>query len=89
MLTLVARELRLNLESAYRVYVVAEEVDAERIFRRVGENVEYASPACKLPRLIDIVNLVEAILPQGSNHFCRVYCLAVIKRKCPVVELLS
>ena len=62
-LTLVARQLALHLERAYGVYFVAEEVDAERIFAAEREHIYYAAAHGELPRLIHVVNLVEAELP--------------------------
>ena len=58
------RELGLDVEGAYRVNLVAEEVEAEGQLARVAEDVEDGASHGKLPRLVYIVDLAEAYLAQ-------------------------
>ena len=66
----VGRELARNVETADRVHLVAEKVDT--VGKLVGEreNVEDTATEGVLPRLIYIIDLLEAILVQhvGDKH---------------------
>ena len=73
---LVARELCLNLEGAYAVNLVAEEVDTEGVFRGVGEDVDDATTHGKLPRLIHIVDPLEALAHKRCFHLGELYGVA-------------
>ena len=68
----VLRELVRHLERAYSVYLVAEEVDAERQLRRVRVDVDDASAHGELPRLVDIVDLLEAELAHLASKVGKV-----------------
>ena len=68
----VLRELVCHLERAYGVYLVAEEVDAERQLRRVRVDVDDASAHGELPRLVDIVDLLEAELAHLASKVGKV-----------------
>ena len=64
----VAAELAVHLEGAYAVHLVAKEVDAVRQFMREGIDVDDAAAHSELPRLIDIIGLVEAKAEQHLLH---------------------
>ena len=57
----VLRQLRLDVEDAYRLHLVAEEVDAERHFEGIGEDVHDAPAHGELPWLIHEVHPLEAV----------------------------
>ena len=58
------RQLILHLEGTDGVDVIAEEVNAERIFATVGIDVEDGAAQGKLTRFVDIVHLAETELAQ-------------------------
>ena len=62
---LALRKLRLNIESSDTIDFVAKEVYAERIFRRIGKDVDNASSYGKLTRLVDIVRAAETKFEQA------------------------
>ena len=88
LLPLVLRQLVLHVEGADGVYLVTEEVDAEGIFATVGIDVEDASPDGKLSRLIHIVGLLEAKLPQGMDDSGQRHLLRHGETEDPVVQVL-
>ncbi len=55
------RQLGLDVESAYRVNLVTEKVDAVRQLARISENIENRATHGKMPRLIHIILLLEAV----------------------------
>ena len=61
-------KLRLYVERAYGVYLVVEEVEAVGKLVGVGEDVEDRSAAGELPRLVDIVDMLESQLLQAILH---------------------
>ena len=64
-LTLVFRQLRVDLENPDGIDVITEEVDAEGILAAEAIDVKDTATQGKLPRLIDIIHLMEAKLAQG------------------------
>ena len=86
-LQLPVRELRLHLERADGLDVVAEEVDAERQLVRVGIHVDDAAAHGELPRFVDIVGLAESERPQGLFHLDDAGVLSDGQRQPPFVQL--
>ena len=82
-----ARQLVGHVEGADGVNVVAEEIDAERVFAAEAEHVEDGAAQCKLPRLVDIVHLVEAELAQLRGNGGRVHLLSLFQRQRALVHL--
>ena len=70
---LVARELRLNLKGADAINLIAEEVNAEGVLRSIREDVDDATTHGKLPRLIHVVDALEALARERSLHLGNLY----------------
>ena len=87
--TTLLRQLVLHLEGADGVYLVAEEVDAEGKLVTEGEDVEDAAAQGKLPRLVDVVDLVETEVAQCLQHLVDIGRLALLQRQRAVVEVLA
>ena len=83
-----ARELRLHLERAQALHLVAEEVDAEGILRREREHVDDAAAHGILPRLVDIIHVLETIAAQHVDHKLHVDPLAHVQLQRLLVQLL-
>ena len=81
-------QLGLDVEGAYGVNLVVEEVYAERVVIAVGEDVDNATPDGILPRLIDIVLHAESESLQLFLKFCKRYLLALAEGDVAAVELL-
>ena len=62
------RELCLHIEGAYAFYLVAEVIHAIRKLKGKGIHIEYRTAHGKLPRLIHIVHLYKAKLPEPLRH---------------------
>ena len=75
------RQLVLNLESADCVNLIAEEVDAERVFAGVGKDIENAATDGKLARLIHVIRLMKAIIAQRMGHLRDVDLHAAAQRQ--------
>ncbi len=82
----VARQLRLDVERAQRLYLVAEEVGPEREFRRVGVDVENAAADGKLTGLVDVVPAAEPERQQAFLESGEVGGVADGEADGPVVE---
>ncbi len=80
-LFLVKRYLALHLEGSDARHLIAEEVDAERIFRRIGEHVDDATAFGILSRLIDVVGQLEPIAAQHVGDELHVDFLAHVERQ--------
>ena len=61
-------QLRLHLEGTDAVHLVAEEVDAVRVFAGEREHIDDAAPESVLPRLIHIVHALEAQVRQDVHN---------------------
>ena len=84
-----SRELVLHVEGAYGVDVVAEEIDTEGELTAEGIDIEDAATQRKLPRLIDIVHLMETEVAQRLADVIGTDGLAHAQRQHTVVETLA
>ena len=87
-LTPVARQLVLNAESTYGVYLVTEEVDAERKLAAVGINIENAASNGKLTRLVDIICLHEVEVAQLMRDVHQRHLVSHCELNDTLVEIL-
>ena len=85
---LLARELCLHFKGSYGIHLVAEEVNAVGVFVAERIHVEDAAPDGKLPRLVDIVHLLEAECAHRLLHLHDVLLLAHAHAYRAVVEVL-
>ena len=60
----VVRQLARNIETAYRVYLIAKEIKTEWTALRIREDIDNTSTQRVLPRLIDKIDLLETSLDQ-------------------------
>ena len=74
-------KLCLYVERAYRLYLVAEQVDTERIFRRVSEYIEYGTAHGEMPRLIYIILLLESVFAQPHLRLFQIYLCAGLQHQ--------
>ena len=86
MLLHLPRELRLDIESTDSVYLVAEEVDTERVFIAEGVDIDNASALAELPRLIHIVVHLEAQVAQPPRQLSHVVGLSYLQWNGALVE---
>ena len=73
------RELALDVEGAYGVNLIAEEVDAEGQLAAVGVDIDDAASLCELSRFVDIVLLLHAPLPHLFHQFVGFHLVAHIE----------
>ena len=79
MLLHLPRELRLDIESTDSVYLVAEEVDTERVFIAEGVDIDNASALAELPRFIHIVVHLEAQAAQPPGQLAHIVGLSYLQ----------
>ena len=72
------RELAIDLEGTERVDLVAEEVDAERIFAREAEDIDDGATDGKLTWLIDIIDALEMFGIEGVDEVLAVDVLTCL-----------
>ena len=85
----VARELRLHFKRAYGIYLVAKEIEAERILATVRKDIEDAAAARKLARFIYVVDLAEAKVAQRPGQLRHIGLLPCGQLYAPAVESLA
>ena len=88
LLPFVARQLVLHLKGTDGVYIIAKEVDAERILAAVAVDIDDAATHGKLAGFVDIVHLVEAQFTQRMLQFGHVGRLPFLQHNGTLVELL-
>ncbi len=81
-------ELCFYVECTYRVYFVAEKVEAQRQLGRIGIDIEDRAAYRVLPRLVYIVNLFEAVVAQPVRKLGHVYFFALYDVPGMAVELV-
>ena len=85
-LALVGWELILNLECAYRLNLIAEEIKTERQVIRERIHIENASANSKLPRLIYIILHTETEVAQLMLNVRDIDSLSYGKMYCTVIK---
>ena len=83
------RELRVDLEGAERVDLVAEEVDTIGVLGRIAEDVEDGAAHGKLPGLIDIIDALETSVDKHIGHKFRIDLLLLVEGDDGILHLLA
>ena len=80
-------QLRLNIEGAYGVNIIIEEVYAVRVLAAEGIDIDDGAANGKLPRFIDVIALHESQFAQLMLHVCDGDCLPFAQSNLPVIQL--
>ena len=74
----IERELIFDLKGAYRIDIVAKEIDTIRILATVREDIENRTTKSKLTWLVDIVDLREAQIAQLARNIANSHLIALL-----------
>ena len=83
------RPLAFAVEASYGIYLVAKEIEAERILATVRKDIEDAAAARKLARFIYVVDLAEAKVAQRPGQLRHIGLLPCGQLYAPAVESLA